>query len=87
MSERPDEDNYRAREHWYDIPEGSIPDMKCGGARHGKIYYAGVQEFRPQYVTVEVNEARRVTQLRIWGRQLKANGTLGKRHLDFVWDF
>ena len=48
-----DDSNYRARETWFDIPEGSIPDMKCGGARHGEIYYPGVHSFRPQYVTVE----------------------------------
>lgn len=64
-----------------------MPDMKCGGARNGEIYHPGVQDFRPQYVTVELDDAGRLTQLRIWGRQVKADGSLGKRHLDFVWHF
>ncbi len=42
------DDGFRARDTWYDIPEGSIPDMKCGGARNGEIYHPGVQDFRPQ---------------------------------------
>ena len=81
------EDGFHARGTWYDIPEGSMPDMKCGGARNGEIYHPGVQDFRPQYVTVELDDAGLLTQLRIWGRQVKADGSLGKRHLDFVWDF
>jgi hypothetical protein len=86
-TEHGDDDGYRARDTWYDIPEGTIPDMRCGGARHGEVYYPGVHEFRPQYFTAEVDDEGKLTQLRIWGRQLKADGSLGKRHLDFVWDF
>jgi hypothetical protein len=61
-------DDFRARDVWFDIPEGSVPDMACGGARNGVPNHVGTEYFRPEYFTVEFN-AGRMTELRLWGRK------------------
>lgn len=78
--------DFRARDVWFDIPEGSVPDMACGGARDGVPYHVGTELFRPKYFTVEFNDGR-MTKLRLWGRRINKNGSLGVRHLDYVWQW
>lgn len=59
--------------------------MACGGARDGVANYNGVEWFRPQYFSMKANGEGRMTELRLWGRQVKKDGTLGVRHLDYLW--
>lgn len=68
----------------FDIPEGSVPDMACGGARDGVPYHVGTELFRPEYFTMGFKDGRMV-ELRLWGRRIKKDGSLGVRHLDYVW--
>jgi hypothetical protein len=79
-------DNFRARDVWFDIPPGSVPDMACGGARNGVPNYEGTKHFRPEYFTAEFSDGR-ITELRLWGRQINQDGSLGVRHLDYLWQW
>lgn len=54
------DDDFRARDVWFDIPAGSVPDMACGGARNGVPEYVGTEYFRPEYFTAELND-RQIT--------------------------
>jgi hypothetical protein len=80
------EEDFRARDVWFDIPAGSVPDMACGGGRDGVSSYTGSEYFRPEYFTVEIDNGR-MMELRLWGRQIKKDGSLGVRHLDYLWQW
>jgi hypothetical protein len=69
----------------YPLPEGTIPDMRCGVSSKAESW-SGSQEFRPQYVTFEVLGSQ-LREFRIWGQRVLKDGTLGVEHLDFVWRF
>jgi hypothetical protein len=60
--------------------------MACGGARNGVSSATGVEHFRPQYFTLEITDGR-LTELRLWGPQIKQDGSLGIRHLDYLWQW
>lgn len=81
------DDDFRPPELRFHIPEGSVPDMPCGGARNGVAYHNGIQHFRPQYFTVGLNSDGHMTELRLWGRQIKKDGSLGVRDLDYWWQW
>jgi hypothetical protein len=76
-------DDNRARPVTFDIPLGSIPDMLCGGARDGVSNYDGKKLFRPEYFSVEAS-GDQMTELRLWGREVTKDGSLGARHLDYL---
>ncbi len=62
-----------------DLEPDLLPDMKCG--RDGITF---VQEFRPTYFTVRWAGPAPV-EVRIWGRRVLQDGSLGRRELDHRW--
>jgi exodeoxyribonuclease-3 len=63
----------------FHLAPGDLPDMVCGV--NGEAFE---QEFRPEYFTVEWQNAS-LMEVRIWGHRVLKDGSLGKRLLDHRW--
>ena len=65
--------------HRIELSEGQLPDMACG--LNG---VAQQMRFRPTHIDVEFDPTG-VVETRIYGPQIKQDGSLGKRELDHRW--
>ncbi|MFL0176911.1 hypothetical protein [Mycobacterium sp. SMC-13] len=65
--------------HRIELADGQLPDMACGvnGVAQQKW-------FRPTHIDVEF-DPHGVVETRIYGPQVKQNGSLGERELDHRW--
>jgi len=62
-----------------ELAEGQLPDMACG------VNGVSLQTvFRPECIDVEF-DADGIVETRIYGRQVKADGSVGERWLDHRW--
>jgi exodeoxyribonuclease-3 len=65
--------------HRIELSDGQLPDMACG--------VNGVAQqtsFRPTHIDVEF-DAKGVVETRIYGPQVKQDGSLSQRELDHRW--
>jgi len=65
--------------HRIELAEGQLPDMACG--------VNGVAQqtwFRPTHIDVEF-DPKGVVETRIYGQQIKQDGSLSERELDHRW--
>lgn len=76
----------RARQITYTIPDESFPDMRCGASMDGTITEMGLNEFRPEYISVEVDDHGILTELRLWGPMVTIHG-VQSRQLDWLFKF
>ena len=65
--------------HRIQLAEGQLPDMACGVNGVAQATW-----FRPSHIDVEF-DAKGVVETRIYGPQVKQDGSLGERLLDHRW--
>lgn len=65
--------------HRIQLAEGQLPDMACGVNGVAQVTW-----FRPTHIDVEF-DAKGVVETRIYGPQLKRDGSLGEKLLDHRW--
>lgn len=79
MSERKTRSPAGTSVHRVELADGQLPDMACG--------VNGVAQqtwFRPTHIDVEF-DPEGVVETRIYGLQIKQDGSLGERELDHRW--
>ncbi len=65
----------------FPLPTGSFPEMVCGVNGVNLTH-----SFRPEYFTAKwTKDGTALIEVAIWGPQVLADGTLGKRVLDHCW--
>ncbi|WP_068269120.1 hypothetical protein [Aldersonia kunmingensis] len=63
----------------FDLVAGELPDMRCGV--NGEPW---ASTFRPTHVTAR-SIGGVIVEVKIWGPQVRTDGSLGKRLIDHVW--
>ena len=65
--------------HRIELADGQLPDMACGENSVAQHMW-----FRPTHIDVEF-DPKGVVETRIYGPQIKQDGSLGKGELDHRW--
>jgi len=62
------------------LEPGTLPDMTCGV--NGEPFQ---KRFRPDHIDVETDANGEPVQVRIYGLEIRMDGSLGLRELDHMW--
>lgn len=79
MSDRKIRSSAGTSVHRIELTDGQLPDMACGVNGVARQTW-----FRPTHIDVEF-DPQGVVETRIYGLQVKQDGSLGERELDHRW--
>lgn len=79
MSEKKIRSSAGTSVHRIELAEDQLPDMACGVNGVAQATW-----FRPTHIDVEF-DPKGVVETRIYGLQIKQDGSLGQRELDHRW--
>ncbi len=79
MTDKKIRSSTRTSVHRIELADGQLPDMACGVKEVTQETW-----FRPTHIDVEF-DPKDVVEIRIYGPQVRRDGSLGQREMDHRW--